>query len=90
MRSHRPKNVRGWESAGHHQDSISGCVSRLLGQAPTQIVCGVNYPSLLAQGQGMTHATAIGQYSPDRADIRSSTVQSHRWTIVCNTAYIVA
>ena len=29
-----------------------GCVSRLLGQTPTQIVCGVNYPSLLAQWQG--------------------------------------
>jgi hypothetical protein len=57
MRSHRPKSVGGWESADHYQDSTQGCVSRLLGQTPTRFVCVLNYPSLLAEGQAVIHAT---------------------------------
>jgi hypothetical protein len=59
MRSHRPKSVGGWESAGHYQDSIQGCVSRLLGQTPTRFLCVLNYPSLLAVGQEVIHVTAM-------------------------------
>ena len=59
IRSHRPMSVGGWESAGHYQDSIQGCVSRLLGQTPTRFVCVLNYPSLLDKGQGVVHSTAM-------------------------------
>ena len=72
IRSHRPMSVGGWESAGHYQDSICRCVSRLLGQAPTQCLCVLNYPSLLAEGQGVVHASAIVRQKPDSADISSS------------------
>jgi hypothetical protein len=61
IRSHRPKSVGRRESADHYQDSIQGCVSRLLGQVPTQFSCGFNYPSLLDEGQGAIHACATVQ-----------------------------
>jgi hypothetical protein len=72
MRSHRPKTVGRWEPTDHYQNSIQGCVSRLLGQAPTQCLCVLNYPPLLAEGQGVVHASAIVRQKPDSADISSS------------------
>ncbi len=39
---------------------------------PTQCLCVLNYPSLLAQGQGVVHASAIVRQKPDSADISSS------------------
>ena len=35
-----PEKGCGWEPTGQYEDSIRGCVSRILGQAPTQISYG--------------------------------------------------
>ncbi len=61
-----------------------------LGQTPTQIVCGLNYPPLLDQGQGVVHASAFVWQKPGRACISSSTGRSHRRTKACNTTTIMA
>jgi hypothetical protein len=34
-----PEEGCGWEPTGHYEDSTPGCVSRILGQAPTRISC---------------------------------------------------
>jgi hypothetical protein len=61
LRPRRPESVGGWESAGHYQDSIKGCVSRSLGQAPTRFVYVLDYLSLFDEQQGAIHDTAMMQ-----------------------------
>jgi hypothetical protein len=60
-----------------------------MGQAPTQIVCGVNHPSLVDVGQGVVHACVMVRPTSHRDGVSSSTGRSHGRTWVCNTAYII-
>jgi len=90
IRSHRPKRGVGGSRQVIMRTAPERCVSRILGQAPTQISCGFNYPSLLAEGQGVAHSTAMAQQAPDIDGMSSPTGRSHRRTKVCNTTYIIA
>ncbi len=68
------------------KDASAGYWARL----PPKVSCGLNYPSLLDQGQGVAHACAIVQRTPDGAGISSSTRRSHDRSRAYNTSHIVA
>jgi hypothetical protein len=80
----------GREPTGHYEDSTETVRQPDIGPGSTQIVCGVNCPSLLAEGQRAAHTNARVRWAPASGAISIPAGRSHPGTKACNTAHIIA